>query len=126
MSKFSRHNEIATISRKPAYKLTIDFDILGTKRSSAQITHHYHKEELIGRQVIAVVNFPAKQIGPFISEVLTLGLPDEQDHVVLVQPTHQVPNVDVCFKGRKIYSTVTDFAKLRGLSIGLSSSFAIA
>lgn len=80
-------------ARKPAYKLTIDFGgELGTKKSSAQITHYYKKEELIGRQVICVVNFPPRQIGPFMSEVLTLGLPDEQNNVVLLQPSHQVPN----------------------------------
>ena len=79
-------------ARKPSYKLEIDFGPLGTKRSSAQITHHYAKEELIGRQVIAVVNFPPKQIGKFVSEVLTLGLPDENGMVVLTQPTDKVPN----------------------------------
>jgi tRNA-binding protein len=79
-------------ARKPAYKLEIDFGELGMKRSSAQITHYYKKEELIGRQVIAVVNFPPKQIGKFLSEVLTLGLPDEKGHVVLCRPTHPVPN----------------------------------
>ncbi len=79
-------------ARKPAYKLEIDFGDLGIKRSSAQITHHYRKEELVGRQVIAVVNFPPKQIGKFMSEVLTLGLPDEHGHVVLCSPTVKVPN----------------------------------
>lgn len=79
-------------ARKPAYKLEIDFGDLGKKRSSAQITHHYHKEDLIGKQVIAVVNFPLKQIGKFISEVLVLGLPDEVGSVVLLNPTKQVPN----------------------------------
>jgi tRNA-binding protein len=79
-------------ARKPAYKLEIDFGPLGKKRSSAQITQHYKKEDLIGKQVIAVVNFPPKQIGKFISEVLTLGLPDDLGHVVLLQPTASIPN----------------------------------
>jgi len=79
-------------ARKPAYKLEIDFGELGKKRSSAQITHHYRKEELLGKQVIAVVNFPPKQIGKFLSEVLTLGLPDEKGEVVLLEPTSRIPN----------------------------------
>jgi len=79
-------------ARKPAYKLEIDFGALGKKRSSAQITDHYRKEELLGKQVIAVVNFPPKQIGKFLSEVLTLGLPDEKGSVVLLEPTKTVPN----------------------------------
>jgi tRNA-binding protein len=79
-------------ARKPAYKLEIDFGPLGKKRSSAQITHHYPKEDLLGKQIIAVVNFPPKQIGKFISEVLTLGLPDEHGNVVLTEPTRKVPN----------------------------------
>ncbi len=80
-------------ARKPAYKLTIDFGpAIGTRRSSAQITTHYTKQDLIGKQVIAVVNFPNKQIGPFISECLTLGLPDAQGNVVLVSTTLQIPN----------------------------------
>lgn len=79
-------------ARKPAYKLEIDFGALGKKRSSAQITNHYRKEELIGKQIIAVVNFPLKQIGKFMSEVLTLGLADDKGLVVLLEPTMQVPN----------------------------------
>ena len=79
-------------ARKPAYKLAINFgDEIGTKKSSVQVTEHYTKEELIGKQVIAVVNFPVKQIGPFVSEVLTLGLPDETGKVVSLQPTQKVP-----------------------------------
>lgn len=79
-------------ARKPAYKLRIDFGPeLGVKRSSAQITDHYTKEELIDRQVIAVVNFLPKQIGPFLSEVLTLGVPDSEGRVVLLSPTQDVP-----------------------------------
>lgn len=80
-------------ARKPAYKLNIDFGgDIGIKRSSAQITKHYTKEELVGRQVVGVVNFPPKQIGPFVSETLTLGLPDENGDVVLLSPTSIVPN----------------------------------
>ncbi|MDO8560253.1 MAG: tRNA-binding protein [bacterium] len=85
-------------AKKPAYKLAIDFGTeLGTKRSSVQITKHYAKEQLVGKQVIAVVNFPPKQIGPFVSEVLTLGLPDENGEVVLLMPTRPVP------KGKKMF-----------------------
>ena len=79
-------------ARKPAYKLVIDFGSeIGTKRSSAQVTQHYTKETLLNMQVVCVVNFPSKQIGPFISEVLTLGLPDSDGNVVLVSPTAEVP-----------------------------------
>lgn len=79
-------------ARKPAYKLKIDFGSeIGVKRSSAQITEHYSKQDLIGRQVLGVVNFPPKQIGPFISECLTLGLADNNNNVVLVQPEREVP-----------------------------------
>lgn len=80
-------------ARRPAFKLTIDFGpVLGTKRSSAQITENYDPEALIGRQVAAVVNFPPRQIGPMMSEVLTLGFPDESGKVVLVQPSKAVPD----------------------------------
>lgn len=79
-------------ARKPAYKLEIDFGPLGLKRSSAQITAHYSKEELVGKQVIAVINFPPKQIGKFLSEVLTLGLPDENGEIVLTELQKKVPN----------------------------------
>jgi tRNA-binding protein len=79
-------------ARKPAFKLQIDFGSeIGIKKSSAQITVHYTKEELISKLVIAVVNFPPRQIGPFMSEVLTLGVPDENGAVVLLQPTKDVP-----------------------------------
>lgn len=79
-------------ARKPAYKLTIDFGgDIGIKSSSAQITFHYTLEELVGREVVAVVNFPPRQIGSFMSEVLTLGVPDQDGHVVLLAPTKDVP-----------------------------------
>jgi tRNA-binding protein len=79
-------------ARKPAYRLVIDFGpVIGVKRSSAQITEHYTLEELPGRQVAAVVNFPPRQIGPMMSEVLTLGVPDEAGEVVLIHPDKAVP-----------------------------------
>jgi len=77
-------------ARRPAYKLWIDFGPLGTKRSSAQVTRHYRPADLMGRRVIAVVNFPPKQIGPFVSEVLVLGAYDEAGEVVLLRPDHEV------------------------------------
>jgi tRNA-binding protein len=80
-------------ARKPAYRLTIDFGPeLGVKRSSAQITRHYTTDQLAGRKVAAVVNFPPRQIGPFMSEVLTLGFPDAEGEVVLVGVDRDVPN----------------------------------
>ena len=80
-------------ARKPAYKLTIDFGPeIGTRRSSAQLVKNYAVDELPGRQVAAVVNFPPRQIGPFMSEVLTLGFPDADGEVMLVVPNRPVPN----------------------------------
>ena len=80
-------------ARKPALRLEIDFGLeIGVKKSSAQITVHYTPEELVGRQVAAVVNFAPRQIGKFMSEVLTLGFPDAEGGVVLISPTKPVPN----------------------------------
>jgi tRNA-binding protein len=85
-------------ARKPAFKLKIDFGAkIGIKKSSAQITRHYTPEQLIGKQIMAVVNFPPRQIGPFMSEVLTLGMPDEDGEVVLAAIDKLVPN------GGKLY-----------------------
>ena len=78
-------------ARKPAYKLRIDFGPLGIRQSSAQLTVHYQAEQLRGRLVIAVTNFPPRQIGPVRSEVLVLGVPDAQGAVVLLEPSHDVP-----------------------------------
>jgi tRNA-binding protein len=79
-------------ARKPAYKMQIDFGPeIGIKKTSAQITKHYTPETLVGKLVMAVVNFPPRQIGPVMSEVLTLGVPDEDGEVVLLSPTKDVP-----------------------------------
>lgn len=78
-------------ARQPAYKLWIDFGELGTRRSSARITEHYGRDELVGRLVVAVTNFPPKQIADFMSEVLVLGVPDTEGNVVLLSPDREVP-----------------------------------
>jgi len=86
-------------ARKPAYKLTIDFGPeIGTKRSSAQLVKYYTKEQLIGKKVMGVVNFPPRQIGPFVSEVLTLGVPDADHECVLI-----VPDKDDAIVGGRLY-----------------------
>ena len=80
-------------ARQPAYKLYVDFGPeIGERKSSAQVTHHYTAEELTGRQVAAVVNFPPRQIGPFRSEILVLGFPDAGGEVVMIEPNRPVPN----------------------------------
>ena len=80
-------------ARKPASRLRIDFGPeIGEKKGSAQLTVHYTREELVGRQIAAVVNFPPRQIGPSMSEVLVLGFPDEAGEVVLIAPSQAVPN----------------------------------
>ena len=85
-------------ARKPALKLVIDFGAeIGLKKSSAQITEHYNEASLIGRQVMAVVNFLPRQIGPFLSEVLTLGLSDDEGHIILIGPDSEVPD------GQRLY-----------------------
>lgn len=86
-------------ARKPAYKLTIDFGPeIGTKRSSAQLVKHYKKDALVGKKVLGVVNFPPRQIGPFLSEVLTLGVPDGEHECILVRP-----DTDDAVIGGKLY-----------------------
>lgn len=86
-------------ARKPAYKITVDFGAeIGAKRSSVQIVKHYKKEDLVGKKVLGVVNFPPRQIGPFLSDVLTLGVPDGEHECVLI-----VPDKDDAIVGGKLY-----------------------
>lgn len=85
-------SEFATGVKKPAIRLWIDFGPIGIKKSSAQITHHYTPEALLGKQVVCVTNFPPKQIGDFISEVLVTGFPDENNQVILCYVDKKVPN----------------------------------
>jgi tRNA-binding protein len=89
VGKIVRAEEFAK-ARKPAYKLWIDFGLLGTKQSSAQITKYYKKEELVGRQVVAVVNFPPRQVADFMSEVLVLGAVPSDGDVILLEPDQEV------------------------------------
>ncbi len=79
-------------AKKPAYKLVIDLGALGLKKSSAQITHNYRVDKLTGKQVLCVANFPPTQVGPFISEVLVLGLSDSEGKIILVAPHTSIPN----------------------------------
>lgn len=79
-------------AKRPAYQLTIDFGPLGIKKSSAQVTTHYDQDAIKGRQVLAVVNFPPKQIANFMSECLVLGVYDPDGNVVLIKPDHPIPN----------------------------------
>jgi len=85
-------------AKNPSYKLVIDFGKeIGLKKSSAQLTKNYNKEDLVGRMILAVVNFPPRQIGPTISEVLTLGVPDKNGNTILIVPENEVP------EGAKLY-----------------------